>query len=212
MKYTILYIDEDPSWIQQVYQFFKDDFEVKKLLVNGSISLEKILKTILDLNVDCVVTDYLLEETGEVDYNGNTIIDEIRKHRPFYPITMLTAYEIEAIDNTEDVHIIYDKDSLNEDSKLKIIISKIKSSIESYHSKIDYTENRITKLVKKRNEGKLEPKEEEELTKLFIQLDELEPEGKDIPANLLTTESISKLNEFVKQTKEILTELKKKKK
>jgi DNA-binding NtrC family response regulator len=211
MKYTILYIDEDPSWIQQVYQYFKDDFDVKKLQVDGNISIDNILETIAELNVDCVVTDYLLKETGEVDYNGNIIVDEIRKFKPFFPIIMLTAHEPEAVDNTEDVHIIYDKDSLNEESKLKIIISKIKFSIENYYTKIKDIEKRIEDLVKKRNEGKLKPLEEEGLTKLFIQLDELEPEGKDIPANLLTNESISKLNEFVNQTKEILSELKKNK-
>lgn len=210
MKYTILYIDEDPSWIQQVYQYFKDDFIVEKFLVDKSSSIDNILKTISQSKIDCIVTDYLLDETGEVDFNGNIIVDEIRKIKPFYPITMLTAHETDAVDNTEDAHIIYDKDSLNEESKLKIIISKIKSSIESYHSKIENTENRIIELVKRRNEGKLEPKEEEELTKLFILFDELEPEGKDIPANLITTESITKLNEFVNQTKEILEKLKKK--
>lgn len=210
MKYTILYIDEDPSWIQQVYQYFKEDFNVEKLLINQSISIKKILEIIVNAKVDCVVTDYLLDETGEVDFNGDIIVDEIRKLRPFYPITMLTAHEPEAVDNTEDAHIIYDKDSLNEENKLKIIISKIKSSIESYHSKIESTENRITELVKKRNKGKLIPEEEEELTKLFILFDELEPEGKEIPANLITTESITKLNEFVNQTKEILEKLKKK--
>ena len=211
MKYTILYIDEDPSWIQQVYQYFKDDFIVEKLLVNKSITVENILETIIQSKIDCIVTDYLLDETGEVDFNGNIIVDEIRKIKPFFPITMLTAHEPEAVNYMEDAHIIYDKDSLNDEHKLKILISKIKSSIDGYYSKIENTEKRIEELVKKRNEGKLEPLEEEELTKLFIQLDELEPEGKDIPANLLTTESISKLNEFVNQTKEILNELKKNK-
>ena len=210
MKYTILYIDEDPSWIHQVYQYFKDDFIVEKLLVDKNTSIENILEPIKQSKIDCIVTDYLLDETGEVDFNGNIIVDEIRKLKPFFPITMLTAHEPEAVDNTEDAHIIYDKDSLNEENKLKIIISKIKSGIESYYSKIENTENRITELVKKRNEGKLIPKEEEELTKLFILFDELEPEGKGIPANLITTESITKLNEFVNQTKEILENLKKK--
>ena len=67
----------------------------------------------------------------------------------------------------------------------------------------------IEELVEKRNNNDLEPKEEEELTKLFILLDELEPEGKDIPANLIKDEAITKLNQFVSQTREILDELKK---
>ncbi len=208
MKYTILYIDEDPSWIQQVYQYFKDDFIVEKLLVDKDTSIDNILETIKQSKIDCIVTDYLLDETGEVDFNGNIIVEEIRKLKPFYPLTMLTAHEPEAIDKMKDAHIVYDKDSLNEKHKLKILISKIKSSIEGYYSKIEDTEKKIKELVQKRNISSLKPEEEEELTKLFILFDELEPEGKDIPANLITNESISKLNEFVNQTKEILEKLK----
>jgi hypothetical protein len=44
---------------------------------------------------------------------------------------------------------------------------------------------------------------------LYILFDELNPEGKDLPANLIHRDSISKLNEFVNETKEILEELKK---
>ena len=40
-------------------------------------------------------------------------------------------------------------------------------------------------------------------------MDELAPEGKGLPANLIQTGTITKLNDFVSQTKEILEELKK---
>lgn len=47
------------------------------------------------------------------------------------------------------------------------------------------------------------------MSKLYILFDELNPDGKDLPANLINRDSITKLNEFVKETKEILEELKK---
>jgi len=40
-------------------------------------------------------------------------------------------------------------------------------------------------------------------------MDEYEPESKGLPTNLLQKESITKLHEFVKETREILEELKK---
>lgn len=92
-----------------------------------------------------------------------------------------------------------------------IFKSKIKSNIERYYSKIANTKSQIELLVKKKNETEagLEMQEEEELTKLLILMDELEPEGKDMPINLIHHNSISKLNEFVSETREILDELKK---
>ena len=77
------------------------------------------------------------------------------------------------------------------------------------YKKIEDTNSRIEQLVEKRNDAGLEIFEEEELTKLYILFDELNPDGKDLPANLIHRDSISKLNEFVSETREILEELKK---
>jgi hypothetical protein len=214
MKYKIAYIDENDGWLNTFYQTFKSEFEVLKIKVNSESTIASIIDEIFNSDVDCVITDYLLEEEGDVDFNGNKIVEAIREKKPYFPVTMLTSYEPQAINNTEDVHIINGKSDLDGESEedLRILKAKIKSSIESYYRKIERTEKTIETLVKKKNEGLLEPNEEAELTKLFILMDELEPEGKGMPANLIQPEAITKLNDFVNQTREILEELKKKNK
>jgi len=123
----------------------------------------------------------------------------------------LTSHEPQAISQTDDVHIIYGKSILDGESEeeLKIFKSKIKTSIERYYAKILNTEKCSEELIQKKNDGGLNADEEEVLTKLFILMDELDPDGKELPVNLIQTESITKLNDFVSQTKEILEELKK---
>jgi len=214
MKYRIAYIDENDGWLNTFYQTFKSEFEVLKIKVNSESTIASIIDEVFNSEADCVITDYLLEEEGDVDFNGNNIVEAIREKKPYFPITMLTSYEPQAISNTEDVHIINGKSDLDgeSDEDLEVLKAKIKSSIESYHKKIERTEKKIKDLVKKKNENSLEPREEEELTKLFILMDDLEPDGKDIPANLIQPEAITKLNDFVNQTREILEELKKKNK
>jgi len=211
MKYKLAYIDEDDGWLNTFYQTFKGDFEILKIKADSMTTLDDIVNTVFENEVDGLVTDYLLDETGEVDFNGNKIVDAIRSYKPHFPAIMLTSYEPQAISQTEDVNIINGKDILDGENKerLEILRIKIKSNIDRYYSLIENTESRIEELVEKRNNNDLELKEEEELTKLFIILDELEPEGKDIPANLIKDEAITKLNEFVSQTREILDELKK---
>jgi len=214
MKYKIAFIDESPEWINTFYHSFKSDFDVYKIQVNSASSIKSIMEEIFSNEVDGVITDYLLDDEGEVDFNGNKIVEAIKNYKPHFPITMLTAHEPEAISFTDDVHIIYDKKVLDDENKeeLEILKTKIKSNVERYYTKIIKTEKKIEALVKKKNENLLVPKEEEELTKLFILMDEFEPEGKEIPANLIRPEAITKLNDFVNQTKEILEELKKKNK
>lgn len=214
MKYKIAYIDEDDGWLNTFYHTFKSDFEILKIKADANTTLKNIVETIFANQVDGIVTDYLLDETGEVDFNGNLIVDAIRDFKPYFPAIMLTAHEPQAISQTEDVNIINGKDILDgeNEKRLEILRLKMKSNIDRYYSLIENTEARIKVLVRQRNDATLEPNEEEEFTKLFILMDELEPEGKDIPANLVRSQAITKLNQFVSQTREILDELKQKNK
>jgi hypothetical protein len=214
MKYKIAYIDEDKGWINTFYQTFKNDFYIEKVEVSSESSVDSILVLLQASDLNAIVTDYLLEENAEVSFNGNKIVEEIKRIRPHFPIVMLTSYPTQAIGYTDDVHIIYSKDILTiEDEKdreeLDIFKSKIQSNISNFYKKIEDTNTKIEQLIKKRNNKGLDINEEEDLTKLYILFDELNPEGKDLPANLIHRNSISKLNEFVNETKEILEELKK---
>ena len=211
MKYKIAYIDEDEAWINTFYQTFKDDFDIIRVKADSKTTLDGLVKLILDEELDGVITDYLLDETGDVDFNGNKIVEAINKYKPYFPVLMLTAHETQAINQTENVNIIYDKDALDgeNEKRLSIFKTKIKSNIERHQQLQEVTQKRIEELSEKRNKDELIPEEEEELTKLFIRLDELQPEGKDIPANLVKPEAITKLNSLVDQTRAILDELKK---
>ena len=189
--------------------------DVVKIQVNGESTLETIMEKLFHTEtiIDGIVTDFLLDEEGDVEFNGNAIVAAIKDYKPHFPITMLTAHESEAISYMDDVHIIYDKYVLDEgnEEKLKSLKAKIKTNIQRYYSKIESTEKRIEQLVKKRNEGNFEPQDETELTKLFILMAEYDPEGNNLPVNIIQSESITKLNDFVTETKEILEELKKNK-
>lgn len=211
MKYKIVYIDENDGWLNTVYQTLKNDFDIIKIKVSAESSVESIIDELSKLEIDTIITDYLLEEEGDVSFNGNKIVEGIRNIKPHFPIIMLTSHEPQAINNMDDVHIIYGKGIFDGESEedLEIFKTKIKSNISTYYSKIESTQKRIEELIEKQNKGGLELNEEEELTKLFILMDELEPEGKELPANLIYPNSITKLNKLVAQTKEILEELKK---
>ena len=211
MKYKIAYLDENDGWINTFYQTFKADFDILRIKVDVNSSIEELMEHLMASYLDPIVTDYLLEEEGDVSFNGNKIVEAIKQIRPHYPLIMLTSYQKQAISFTDDVHIIYSKDILDgeNEEELEIFKTKIKSNISNYYKKINETNERIDNLVEKRNTNGLDIQEEEELTKLYILFDELNPEGKDLPANLIHRDSISKLNEFVTETKEILEELKK---
>jgi hypothetical protein len=211
MNYKIAHIDESAQSISNFYHSFKSDFEIVKIQVKEGSTIDSIINLAFENEIDAIVVDYMLDEEGDVDFNGNLIFEQIRLFKPHFPIVMLTSHEPQAIDHMEDVHIIYSKDILDGESEeeLQIFKSKIKSNITNYYKKIDDTNKKIEELVEKRNNGSLEILEEEQLSKLFILFDELNPKGKDLPSHFIQRESITQLNEFVAEAKEILGELKK---
>jgi hypothetical protein len=211
MKYKIAYVDENDGWLNTFYQTFKNDFEVLLVKVETTSSVDEIVKYLFSIELDAIVTDYLLEEEANVSFNGNKIVESIRNLKPHFPIIMLTAHESQAINHMDDVHIIYGKDILDGESEeeLTLFKAKINSNIANYYNKIEHTHQRVEELSKKKNEAGLDIPEEDELTRLLILIDEFEPEGKDMPANLILPASITKLNEFVSETREIIAELRK---
>ncbi len=126
MKYNIAYIDESPQWIQTFYQTFKHEFEIVKILVDKDCSIDNVLEILFKSELDAIVTDFLLEEEGEVSFNGNKIVEEVRGFKPYFPIVMLTAHEPQAISHMDDVHIIYGKSILDGESEeeLELFIGK----------------------------------------------------------------------------------------
>lgn len=211
MKYKLAHIDENLGDMSSFYQYFKNDFEILRIQVTDESSIESIVTKAFENNVDAIVTDYKLEGEVGVDFNGDKIFDFIRGKRPHFPVVVFTSHEKDAIDFLEDVHIIYDKIILDGDhaDEVGYFVLKLKANIQRYYSKLENTIKDIENLVEKKNGIGLEPSEEEALTKLFILMDELDPEGKELPANLIQSGAITKLNDFVSQTKEILEELKK---
>lgn len=211
MSYKLAYIDEQEASLSNFYSHFSNDYELLMIKVDADSTIESILNECFENYVDAIVTDYKLEEEGNVSFNGDKLFDAIKTKYIHFPVIMLTSWEPDAIDHMENVHLIYNKDILDgkNSEEFSIFKSKINSTIKNYYKKIEDTNNRIHELLDKRNSSSLEIPEEEELTKLYMLYDELNPDGKEIPANLIQKESITQLNDFVTEAKEILEELKK---
>lgn len=209
MKFKLAYVDEQETSISNFYSHFSGDYELLIINVNGESSIDSIIDECFNNDVDAIITDYKLEEEGNVDFNGDALFNAIKSKHPHFPVIMLTSWEPEAIDHMENVHLIYSKDILDGNSvdEFNIFNSKITHNIKSYFKKIEDTNDRISYYIDEKNKRELDILEEEELTKLYILFDELHPEGKEIPTNLIQRESITRLNDFLNDAKGILEEL-----
>jgi hypothetical protein len=211
IKYKIGFIDEAPEWIQQFKRFANGNFNVESFALSENTTLDNLVEEIRSRNLDCLVVDFELKESELLQFNGDEIVEKIREKTPHFPLFIITNKdEIDVLNQVEDNDIVYDKDLLTNDKKETFIL-RINNKIENYYKKIEYANQKIERLIQLKTERALIPMEEEQLSNYYLFLEEIYPEEKVLPSNLTRPESISQLNDFVENTRQILEELKKQK-
>lgn len=200
-KYRIGYLDEDEG-----YQAFKNEFDIKILPIENINNVYDVLRFINDEELDALVVDYRLADSGQLTFNGDSVVDLINSQKKYFPLVMLTSYAQDAIAHMEDVYIVKDKEEI--ESSANLFLKQLETAIDRYQTKIITAENKIKELSEKKV---LSIQEEEELLRLHIFMNEVDPEANQLPASLLTSSAINNISDLVKESKELLSILKKNK-
>ena len=205
-KYRIGYLDEDEGYQAKFYQAFKNEFDIKILPIENINNVYDVLRFINDEELDALVVDYRLADSGQLTFNGDGVVDLINSQKKYFPLVMLTSYAQDAIAHMEDVYIVKDKEEI--ESSANLFLKQLETAIDRYQTKIITAENKIKELSEKKV---LSIQEEEELLRLHIFMNEVDPEANQLPASLLTSSAINNISDLVKESKELLSILKKNK-
>ena len=205
-KYRIGYLDEDEGYQAKFYQAFKNEFDIKILPIENINNVYDVLRFINDEELDALVVDYRLADSGQLTFNGDSVVDLINSQKKYFPLVMLTSYAQDARAHMEDVYIVKDKEEI--ESSANLFLKQLETAIDRYQTKIITAENKIKELSEKKV---LSIQEEEELLRLHIFMNEVDPEANQLPASLLTSSAINNISDLVKESKELLSILKKNK-
>lgn len=205
-KYRIGYLDEDEGYQAKFYQAFKNEFDIKILPIENINNVYDVLRFINDEELDALVVDYRLADSGQLTFNGDSVVDLINSQKKYFPLVMLTSFAQDAIAHMEDVYIVKDKEEI--ESSANLFLKQLETAIDRYQTKIITAENKIKELSEKKV---LSIQEEEELLRLHIFMNEVDPEANQLPASLLTSSAINNISDLVKESKELLSILKKNK-
>lgn len=199
-KYRIGYLDEDEGYQAKFYQAFKNEFDIKILPIENINNVYDVLRFINDEELDALVVDYRLADSGQLTFNGDSVVDLINSQKKYFPLVMLTSYAQDAIAHMEDVYIVKDKEEI--ESSANLFLKQLETAIDRYQTKIITAENKIKELSEKKV---LSIQEEEELLRLHIFMNEVDPEANQLPASLLTSSAINNISDLVKESKELLS-------
>ena len=153
-KIKLFYLDEEEQWQYMAYQTLGTDFDLRILeTAHFPRNVSDIWSIISDMNVDGVIVDYKLNDSGILPYTGNHVVREIRKHNLHLPVFMITSFEQNALQESDEVQIIRGKDILSDSNKCELLKTLIISSVGKYRSQKERCEEVIHKLVTKIDAG-----------------------------------------------------------
>jgi len=207
MAYKIGYIDEDEGWKSTFYHAFSDDFEVVVFDLSEYITAEALLDQIFSASLDMLVIDFLLVESGVLDFNADRIVELIQERNLYYPLIILTSNETDALDHIENVNLINGKDMLGsegDNSKTEILKHKFTKIIESYKQKLEGSEAELSALETKRNENGLDPDEEDKYVELNSYLDNVSTSKGRISRTFYSEDTNKRLDDLIKKTQSII--------
>ena len=201
-KYNVGYLDEEDQWRLTARNGLISDFKVSVLDLPQSSDM--IWPVVLEKELDALIVDFRLFESGEVTYNGNDIIKEVQRHNLHFPLFIMTSYENDAFSQCEDVLIIRDKSMFQNEEELVRFKHTLMGRLDAYYNKENSCKQRLLELNKL--ETLTQPQKEEKF-KIELYLAELDLDNS--PAlNLLSSGYTEEMAAMLKLVRDISDSLK----
>lgn len=125
-------------------------YVIKPVEIPLEHNIEDVLTTIETLNVDCLLVDYLLSESGPIGYTGVELISKFQSRYHDFPAFLLTGYE-EDVYSKEffDSYLIFDYQRyINEEKEQEELNKKIVAQVVKYRRQLLDWETRLQSLLK----------------------------------------------------------------
>ncbi len=207
--YKIGFIDEDAGQRNQFRQTFKDDFDVCLIDLKQAITEEEIIREVFDNHLDALIVDYRMDEF--LGYNGDLIVRNLTEKNPHFPVIILTSYEEDALDFVDDANIINGKEIWDGESEaeLNFFKKKLNRIITNYYEKITDAEEKLKELEAIKNDGGLQPNEEDEYIKVNNFLGKVFGGGEYLSGTFYSVDTNKKLDSLIEKTEQLLNKLSK---
>jgi hypothetical protein len=208
MKYRIGYIDESVRQVQRYERLLRPYFDVVSYEITKGMSLKRLLKLVYESDVDLLMVDYLMVESGMLTFNGDKVAREYEKIKPRFPTLIFTNRHVDAFDSVDNPNIIYEKGDVR--NNRPHFVEVLTKNIELYKSYIHERREVIRKLTDKSAKGKLSSLEKHQLLEAQQELNSLDKWNVQIPLQLLDENKIEDLEKTAKDAKAFLSSLIKK--
>ncbi|MDN3621379.1 hypothetical protein QWY81_18065 [Polaribacter undariae] len=218
--YKLLFIDEEKETLEDFEDFvenFPAKIELQAITQLPLADKEEMIDYIIKLAPDALISDFRLNEMKtdidyNVPYNGVDLVEEFESIRNHFPCFVLTALDDEAVNQSDDVNIVYVKNILYKkdegEGKAKAqFLDRVISQIEHYQKRIQNSKNELTELVKVREAGEADIEIENRIIFLDDFLEKSIDARNSIPSEFKTLSNATRLDNILNKVDTLLNKL-----
>lgn len=210
-KLKIGYIDEDIKQVKKYERRLRDyGFDVIGYSFKKGMSLKDLMAQVYTTDIDLLMIDYKLNETGLVTFNGEQVENDIYDKKPLFPHIIFTNKVDQAEPYIEDLRILYDKtECFDEQGKpTDLFIKTLKKSIFQYKKHIKDKKDELANLLEKGEKEPLSVIEKDKIISIQRELKNLyKIDINEVPAHLVDPLKIVDLEKTRKKAEEFLQTL-----
>jgi len=218
--YKILFIDEEDDAIDDFKDYADETTTSEQILIVAEFpqpTLEEMIQTIIKINPDAIITDFMLNEKKTsikygVEYNGIDLVKNFTSKRDGFPCFVMTSFDDDAVKESDDVNIVYIKEILHSEKSSNVkasFLEKVVSQIAHYRSRIESCENELKALIELRNNGKANINDENRIIVLDQFLEQSIDRQSSIPMEFKELSNTNRLNEILLKVDNLLSKIKK---
>ncbi len=211
--YRLLYIDEE-SEDREAFEDIMSDGDTQLIAAHPYSDETDMLDFIMREKFDCIIADFrLMGKDPNIKYDGTDLLKSIIEKREDFPVFILTRVRDEDdVDSAFEATRILQKSDLEDIDDAKELKRKIIKSIDYYRKQTEALENKLEKLILKRQEyGDLEDYDLQSLKDIDERLERRLNIDKRIPDVIKDSESLESLNKVLKEAEDFLITINKKK-
>lgn len=214
--YRLIFIDEEKDAID-AFKDYIDESQTDKMIEVKAFyplkDLDEMIGQILKENPDALVTDYNLNEKKteikyNVGYDGVELAQKYLNLREDFPVFITTSYADTAIQNSENVNIVYIKPTSEDEKASKVkFIDRLTQQILHYQSKLNNAEVRLKELLEQATKRDLNEKEESELLRLDRIIENSIDKLHAIPEELKTMSNSRRVSQLIEKVDKLLQKI-----
>lgn len=215
MGYKVLFVDEEIAQQDLFIRHFKSIFpDIKPSCELPLGSLDAMVDKIWALCPDAIITDFQLNEIKEdiqytVKYNGIELLKAVRKRRAYFPCFVMTSFDDEAVNVSDDVNLVYGKSQLwttHENEKVSFA-ARVIQQIDKYRARVKNAELELSSLLAKRKTEDVNVYDEDRIIELDTFLERALDGQDSVPKELKKFTNLDRLNKLIGKVDELLSRI-----